>query len=352
MPAIAIVGAGMAGLAAGRELARAGYAVTIFEKSRGLGGRVATRRVDTFAIDHGAQIVKAPTPATLALLQEAGGATRIERPVWIFDGEGRVSPGDPELNAEPAWTWPGGLTALARYLATGLEVRRETTVAALRREGACYVAIDAGGRDLGCYDAVLLTAPAPQSAAILRASAIGAELREPFLEALAPVRYRACLSLALAYSRRPEPPWYALLNADRRHPIAWLACEHLKPGRAPDGAGLLIAQMAPAWSEQYWEALPKGTYGHDGAALLDAATTVHELLRPLVGADLGSPLWVDVHRWRYALPDTACGPLALTGLAGLFVAGDMEAGQGRVHHALESGWRAAERIRAALAPRA
>jgi predicted NAD/FAD-dependent oxidoreductase len=151
--------------------------------------------------------------------------------------------------------------------------------------------------------------------------------------------------VALAYPRRPELPWYALINSDRRHPIAWLACEHVKPGRAPAGVGLLMAQMAPAWSERYWDALPKGTYGH---GLPDAILAVHMLLRPLISADLGAPLWADAHRWRYALPDAACGPAADGGRAGIYLAGDMLPGQGRVHLAIESGWAAAERICSAL----
>ncbi len=105
--------------------------------------------------------------------------------------------------------------------------------------------------------------------------------------------------------------------------------------------------MAPAWSKQHWEALPRGTYG--GAAPLPAAlTAVHGLIGELLGADPGAPLWVDVHRWRYALADAPCAPAASAGIAGLFVAGDMVAGQGRVHLAIASGRAAAERIAAAL----
>jgi renalase len=153
------------------------------------------------------------------------------------------------------------------------------------------------------------------------------------------VRYRRCISVALAYGRRPEAPWYALINSDRRHPSSWVACEHLKPGRAPDGVGLILAQMGPAWSERHWDALPKGTYG---GGLPDAALAVHLLLRQLLGQDLGPPRWADAHRWRYALPEGAAGAGAEQ--AGIYLAGDMLAGQGRAHLAIESGWAAARRI--------
>ena len=68
----------------------------------------------------------------------------------------------------------------------------------------------------------------------------------------------------------------------------------------------------------------------------------------LFGEDPGPPLWVNAHRWRYALADSPCGTAASEGRAGIFVAGDMELGQGRAHLAISSGWAAARRMRAAL----
>ena len=51
----AIVGAGIAGMSAARMLVEHGHDVTVFEKSRGAGGRAARRRCDGFEFDHGAQ---------------------------------------------------------------------------------------------------------------------------------------------------------------------------------------------------------------------------------------------------------------------------------------------------------
>ncbi len=382
MAQIAIVGAGVAGLAAGRTLAGAGHAVTVFEQSSRVGGRVLTRRVEGCAIDLGANYFKAPSAELQALVTELPGAVDIELPVWTFDAAGSVAPGDPEQNAEAKWTWPGGLDALPTGLARGLDVRYETRVVQVvqgdtrrpttdhgrpmspvgkpltfddsevgTRAGRSSVVgrrswllIDASGAAHGPYDALLLTPPAAESGAIIEASKIAANVRAELLAALAPVRYRRCISVALAYPHRPAVPWYALVNSDRRHPISWLACEHVKPGRAPAGVGLLMAQMAPEWSERHWEALPEGTYA---GQLPDAVLAVHTLLRPLLGAELGAPLWADVQRWRYALPDAACGPAPTAERAGIYLAGDMLMGQGRIHLAIESGWATARRIMSA-----
>ena len=53
MKRIAIIGAGLAGLTCGKALQQAGHDVVIFEKSRGIGGRLATRRAEPFYFDHG-----------------------------------------------------------------------------------------------------------------------------------------------------------------------------------------------------------------------------------------------------------------------------------------------------------
>lgn len=340
---IAIVGAGVAGLAAGRELMQAGHTVAIFEKSRGVGGRVATRRVGDFCIDHGAQLIKAPSPPLLTLVQDSGTAQELTAPVWTFDGMGRVMPGDPAMNTEPKWVWTNGNNALAQHMAQGLNVSLERGVAALMWSDAGYEVVDTNGGRVGPFDVVLLTAPAPQSAAVLAASEIDPEVRSELLAALQPARYRPCISLALAYKQRPTPPWYALVNTDRLHPITWLACEHAKPGRTPDGYGLILAQMAPAWSQTHWEALVKDTYDQDGLIPAPVAD-VHTYICALLDTDLEPPLWVNLHRWRYALADTSCGVAASAGRAGIFVAGDMELGQGRAHLAISSGWAAARRI--------
>jgi hypothetical protein len=153
--------------------------------------------------------------------------------------------------------------------------------------------------------------------------------------------------VALAYARRPAVPWYALVNLDRQHPISWLACEHDKPGHAPAGTGLLIAQMAHDFSLTHWDAAEKGTYGQQGAPLPPHIAQVHAAIQALLDDDLGMPLWADLHRWRYALPhpgkSAAFDLLNGTG-SGLYFAGDYVEGRGRVSEVIECGWRVAEEI--------
>lgn len=350
MAAVAIIGAGVAGLAAGRDLAHAGHQVVLFEKSRGVGGRLSTRRVAEFRVDHGAQLLKTPTAMVRDLLDAAGRPYAIPEPIWVFDQAGTVQPGDPSLDADPNWCWPDGNTVLATHLAQGLHIRLMCTIAALHQTAEGYMLSDSAGVQVGPFDAVLLTPPAPQSVAILQASQIERGASTALIDALARATYKPCLSVALAYNQRPPTPWYALINLDRQHPITWLACEHLKPGRAPAEFGLMLAQLNSPKSDTNWDDLPKGTYACD-APLPALITAIHGFVVALLGTDPGQPLWADVHRWRYALAATACGEAALEGRAGIYAAGDLEYGQGRVHLALASGQRAAARMMADMVRR-
>ena len=88
----AVIGAGIAGLSCARALAASGVHVTVFDKSRGSGGRMSTRRGEGWACDHGAQYFTARDPlfqAELARWQAAGVAARWQPRLTVFDADGR-----------------------------------------------------------------------------------------------------------------------------------------------------------------------------------------------------------------------------------------------------------------------
>jgi len=305
----------------------------VFEKSRAVGGRAATRRRPPFSFDHGAQYIKDSTPALIKAIA-ADTLFDIGQPVWVLHADGRVGPGDAEQNAAAKWSYADGIARLGRELSAGLDIHFATAVERLIRHGDQWELIAGDDLALGRFDGVLLTPPAPQIRAILAASSLPAERQRQIDTALAPASYRRCLSLALGYAIRLERPWYALINPDRAHPIAWLAREHVKPNRAPAGSSLLIAQMSAGWSLAHWETAPA-----------ELAPLVHGLVEAILGETLPQPVLADRQGWRYALPERAADGAALNASDdGLFWAGDYMAGQGRVHRAIESGWAAADRI--------
>ena len=162
---VAIIGAGLAGAAAARDLHDAGFHVRVFDKGRGVGGRMATRRVgDGLAFNHGAQYLISRDPAF---------ARVVER--WRGAGAG-------EPWAEPGWfVGRPGMAALPRALLAGLAVATECTVARLRRDDG-WVLCDGDGlpvADGHRFDAVLLSCPAPQTKALLATAAVASPSSTP-----------------------------------------------------------------------------------------------------------------------------------------------------------------------------
>ena len=341
---LCVVGAGLAGAGIADALTEKPIDVTVLEKSRGVGGRAATRRRDGCRYDHGANYIKDSDKRTRELLESLGseGLVDIDKPVWPFDADGTISESQrPEAHK---WTWEAGITQLAKRLfgRTDAERRNETRVESLRRVDAGWQLTDTDGDDHGPFDAVVLTPPAPQTAELLRATDCEADGVDTNLTAAAAaiddVPYRTIRSVMLHYPFEIDRPYYALVNSDHEHAVGWLSRESCKPGHIPDGEELLVAQMAPDWSTETYD-----------DPLDEIAADVAEMVAELVGDDrLGDPDWIDEQGWRYALPDAAVDADAVEPLesVGLYVAGDWVVGEGRAHKALWNGVALGDRLAA------
>jgi predicted NAD/FAD-dependent oxidoreductase len=357
MAHIGIVGAGLAGAGAAYALGSTDHTVTILEKSRGVGGRAATRRRNDCRYDHGANYVKLPDERTGELIRDLGddGLVDIAEPVWTFDADGEIAPGDGD--DEHKYTWESGITQFAKRLLaeTDAEVRKTTRAESIvrggdSRDGATagdavagdetWTVTDTDGDDHGPFDTLLLTPPAPQTADLLAATewADGGGALADLHAAVEATEFRTVRTLALHYPFDLDVPWYGLVDVDKTHEIGWLSREECKRGHVPDGEGLLIVQMGPEWSTAHYD-----------DPLEDAAEEAAALAADLVGDDrLADPDWVDDQGWRYALPnealDAATDAVAAAREAGLFVAGDWVAGRGRIAAALWNGVDAGESI--------
>ena len=335
---VGIVGAGAAGAAAADALRDADATVTILEKSGGVCGRAATRRRDGCRYDHGANYVKDADEWTASLIRglDTDGLVDIEEPVWTFDADGEIAEG--HGNDGKKWTWREGITQLAKRLLarTDATVHRRTRVESIDRASETWRLTDTEGVDHGPFDSLLLTPPAPQTAALLRATDWEDDRLGPLVDAVDAVPYRAIRTLVLHYPFRESYPWYGLVNTDRGHDVGWLSREECKPGHVPGGESLLVVQMSPAWSDAHYD-----------DPVDDAAAAAADHAASLLGDDrYRDPDWIDDQGWRYALPDAAAAsePVRAAEPAGLYAAGDWVAGEGRVTAALRSGHAAGERI--------
>ena len=306
---VAILGAGMAGAATARRLTDAGLDVRVFDKGRGIGGRMATRRTDAgLRFDHGAQFFRAQ-----------GEAFRGQCASWIAAGV--ASPWD----ANGRNVGLPGMPAPVRHLLDGLPVSLETTIVRIARTESGWMLTDAAGAVTGPFAAVAVTFPAPQVTALIDTS--GAALAGPERATYAP-----CWSLLLDLDAAPGFTESHLTVPDG--PIALIAREETKPGRAPGHR--LVVHAAPDWSRTHLE---------------DAREAVQAALVAALEARLGRalrPKYAAVHRWRYAMVETALGqPCLYDPVQRLGAAGDWCLGP-RIEAAFDSGRGLADRIAADL----
>ena len=320
-PRIAILGAGMAGLACAHQLHQQGLSPVIFEKSRGIGGRLATRRTDSGdAYDHGAQFVTARDPAfvdLLANLQHAGAAA-----AW--------SPRLPADAVQPTHTWwigTSGMSALVRPLADALDIRLRSTVSALRRHAGQWELRLAEQEDPEYFDAIVITAPAPQAHALLLHVS-------PLADALQQVEIAPCWAAMLAF----DAPWEVPFDAARFEvgPIAWIAREASRAGLV-GGRDRWLVHAAPDWSDAHLERAPE-----------DVLTLLGLALAEQTGVALPPITFAQAHRWRYAMTTRSLGqPMLADASARLWVGGDWCLGA-RVESAFQSGLAMAQAIGASL----
>ncbi|MDH3849128.1 MAG: FAD-dependent oxidoreductase [Gammaproteobacteria bacterium] len=188
MATIAVIGAGLAGLVVSRELAHA-HDVVVFEKSRGVGGRMATRYADPFEVDHGAQFFAARTNAFRTFLDPLVSAGVIaDWPALFAELQRERIVASRQWDNEYAhYLGVPGMNAVGKKLASGLDIRLGAVVRSLQRNGIRWRLMDDRRKLLGEFDWVIVTAPASQAVDLLASSSIAATA--------ANVRMHACYAL-------------------------------------------------------------------------------------------------------------------------------------------------------------
>lgn len=290
MTRIAIAGAGLAGLTLARALA--GWAeVTLFEKARGVGGRMATRYADRWQFDHGAQFFTAQTESFqifLAPLVAAGVVARWDARFAEFAGGAQTAQWQWD-SARPHYVGAPKMNALAKHLAKGLDVRLGTRIASVARDGDGWALAAEDGAPLGRFDWFVSTAPAPQGRALMP-SAFTAR------DAMDAPEMRACYALMLGFEDPLPVGWDAAHVGDAD--ISWMSVDSSKPGR--DTAPSLLIHSTNAWAEAHLDDDPDSVTAH----LLAEASRIS-------GHDLTAAAHVALHRWLYANLPRQDGPAAL-----------------------------------------
>lgn len=301
---IAIIGSGITGLSCARRLTDAGLAPKLFDKGRGIGGRVATRRADGgLQFDHGAQAIPHNSDMFLSVLktaQEHGAVAAWDRHT-----------GDPRLVGVP------GMTGFAKFLGRGLELQQATEITALTRIADGWDL--AADRLLGHFDRVICTAPAPQTMHL-----VGHALTQ----SLDSVTYDPNLTLMVALNCTLDAPRTA---TDPCEAFAWVAQDSSKPGRATQNCW--VVQASAIWSMAHLERSKD-----------EVATLMLDLFLSQYGLSATDVAYASGHRWRYAFVTNPLGqPFVTSTDKTLYAGGDWCLGP-RIEHAWQSGTAIAEDI--------
>ncbi len=267
---VLIVGAGLAGLCLARDLRRK---TVILEKSRGLGGRVATRRIDDLGLDHGAPFL--PDDALVRELLRAHG---------LGDAV-RAAPNGLFLNES--------MTRLPKALARGLDVRKGTRAESLRRLGRGWVVGTDTGEEFFAND-VVVTAPLPQAIELLDKN------RLSLPDELRSVSYtKAVMALFVTTETvAPDRP-----RSPRLHSILAMR----ERGLHPRG---FVVRATPELSDELFD-------GPEAAALavLRDEFSAGFSAKPSIAAE-------ELKKWRYVLPKTHLSAPYAEVAANLWLTGD------------------------------
>lgn len=299
-----VVGAGIAGLMAAERLAGRGRSVLVLDKARGVGGRMATRRLGGAVCDHGAQFFTQRTPAFQAVVEQAAREAAVVEWCRGFarDG-GSAAEGAASGDGHPRYRGARGMTDLPKWLAArlaatgpGIEVRTAARASAVALE-ADRVRVTIEGPE-GAAEVVeaagcVLTPPVPQALDLLVAGGSFGRLEPPAIERLRTVGYDPCFAVMLVLdrpSRLPEPGAIQFGDA-APGPVAWVADNRMKGISAVPA---LTVQATGAFSRDHFD-VPAD----------EVADMLVDAVRPWIDGDPRTAVVErSVHRWKYAAPTT------------------------------------------------
>lgn len=312
-----VIGAGWAGLTAARVMARAGRKVVVLEKSRGPGGRSATRRSDGARFDHGAQYFTARSAAFGRQLQQwlDAGLVQPWRPRLAVIGD-KSAHHDPEEVSR--FVAAPGMNAVCRHFAADLDCRFEQRVSTLRFDREWQLELDSGEHLQARR--LLITAPPAQTAALLGVS-------DPLHDTLAEAAFNPCVAGMISFEK-PFDPGFDAAFVNQPGALSWIARNSSKPGRKGND---WVLHATAEWSRAQLEAPAD-----------QQARQLAEAFGDLVGESLPPASSCTAHLWRYAqASDPLDRGMIVDEARRLAIAGDWLSGS-RIEGAWTSGRKGGE----------
>ena len=335
---IGIIGAGIAGLTAGRLLAKAGHEVTILEKSRGFGGRMATRyagKDKTKKFDHGVSYFRAGSPEFKQFTAELLENNLIK--IWgedisFYDGENLIDR-NPNPGASASFTAVNGMNSIGKYLSRWVDVKTETLVGGLtyfgkNRSRKRTWMINLTSRDTFEADAVIIALPAPQAYGLL-STTVDETNTLKMIRVIDDIDYKPCYSLMLGYGNQEVPEWQGIICQNSR--LEFISNESSKRKNGQECS--LVLHASESFSRKH----------RNSSSDLIIKEMLEELAVITGGWSL-SPEWHQLHFWKFSRAKTVLeqsyleheDPEAPLALIGDYFGGNT------VDHAYSSGYKLAQ----------
>lgn len=278
---VAIVGAGISGLSCARRLQDAGWKVRLFDKGKRVGGRCATRRIDSIgSFDHGAQYFTVRDSEMMRHIKEWTDAGIVAP----WQGRiGKLEASNWALTRSETTRYVGtpGMRAFPERLAQGLDIQLETRITSIAVRSDRWQLFTEAGTSTEAFDFLILTAPAPQSAVLTRDF-------PQISERIALAEILPCWSVMVAFESKFDVPWDAAFVEESA--LSWIARNSSKPGRSnlPD---CWMLHANPEWSQMHIEQ--------------SSDWIMRKLLVEFWRITGKSPIplrFSSAHRWRYSIP--------------------------------------------------
>lgn len=334
---VAVIGAGIAGATCARALSLSGCEVHIVDKSRGAGGRLATRRLEWLdeqgrrrivKVDHGAPAFAARGADFRQFLATAS------QPGTLVQWRPTLAAGSRPLDdAGPLWLPKPDMPSLCRGLLRDIPATWSFAVDRLLRDQVGWQIEAAGSTLPGHFDAVVLALPPAQAEPLLAAH------RSDWAQGASLALMQPCWTL-MGVARRPAKDFHWDVGRPEQGPLAWVMRQDARPERESSAAEAhWVAHARADWSREHLEQTADWVQVRMQAALQDW---------------LGEPIqwqYAVVHRWRYAMPQSAATvparPCWWDDIRGLGVCGDFLGGTG-----VEGAWQSAQALIEAMMRRA
>jgi renalase len=296
---VAIIGAGLAGLACAQQLQQSGYHVVVVEKSRGVGGRMATRRLETTCADHGVRYLEAEgkwLPPLIEVLLQRGILQAWTDHVYQLNSAKSELSSESESSRIIRYVAPAGMTAVAKFLATGLEIwlNRRVETMTPTAENTWHLTLNSPDETFPeiTAKAVVMAIPAPQ--ALMLVEPLSQTIPSNFLDSLRSVEFDPCITVMAGYQNEQLslPSWKAC-HVSHNSDLAWIGLDSSKRPNAQ--SPIFVLQSTPEFANLYLDVEDLKPVGQQ------LLSTAAELLIP----GLEQPDWWQVHRWRYAFPRQA-----------------------------------------------